>query len=472
MAKHVWFDRLWALTHPEHTDVDEHLEGLVLSGGGSRASFQIGALRYLYETRHIAPQSIVAASAGSIVGSMLAQTLDPLQQLENLRTLEDYWLAMSDPSEMYAEQAWFSKLREQWTDIADVIPEPTNVDPAFVETKDVDAEHLVKEALDFDPSTQGNDFSFSVAWQLLSSLGRLGKVGAGLASALRGAERAASAYRPGPIVYRLLFESGFTARAVRESGMRLRLAFVGLRSGDLRFMREDGIIVDTDDQPVSDTAFDLSLGVWASCAIPGVFRPVKLGDEVYADGGVRENVPVEMAVEMLGMTKPYVIVSTPPGVSPHFTATDIVSVMMRSFAILLDESIRDEVAWARRAGAIVIAPQIDVHGSMDVDHALLRINRDYGWMRAAEEMTGTPSGTTDPIIQARLDLYRLLSSPDAGEDHPDHDRRVASARETLRVLLDHVDPVLMPEGYREWAQEDLRRHGELASVTDHVGAVD
>lgn len=40
--------------------------GLVLSGGGARASFQVGALRYLYDEVGITPSVITGTSAGSI----------------------------------------------------------------------------------------------------------------------------------------------------------------------------------------------------------------------------------------------------------------------------------------------------------------------------------------------------------------------------------------------------------------------
>ena len=452
MSRLNWFDRLWAIAHPGQADTDVPVEGLVLSGGGSRASFHLGALRYLYDKAHIAPSCIVATSAGSIIGTALAQSQDPAEQSEVLRTVEQYWLAMSNAGEMFAEQTWFTRLREQWESLSEVVPdlrtEPDPLDPGFYDANDSDAATLMREALDFDPSANAGDFSLSKLWQFLSALPRLGRAGAGLASMLRGAEIAASAYRPGSLAYRLLFESGFTTEAVRESGMQLRIAFVGLNSGDLHFMRQDGVIVDPDDKPVLDTPFDLTMGVWASCSIPGVFRPVKLGDELYVDGGVRDNVPVEMAVDTLGVTRPYVIVATPPGVAPPETdSLDILSIMFRSFSIVMDEMVRNEVSWARRAGAVVIEPLINVHSPLVVDQALLRINRDYGWMRAAEEMTGAEAGTTGPIVEARLELNRCLSEPEPDEE------KTKKARRHVRALLEEADPALLPEGYDSWPDE-------------------
>ena len=448
MSKRVWFDRVLEFTHLDKVIGEGKPDGLVLSGGGSRASFHFGALGYLYEKCQISQTSIVATSAGSIAGAIIAQSLDPEVQYEKLRAVEDIWLAMMDPSEMFTEQTWFTKLQEQWGEISGVIPDTNDSEPLiFADTQHIDPEESVKQALDFDPSSEGGEFSLAMVWHLLGSLGRIGKVGAGLASTWRGAERAASAYRPGPLVHRLLFESGFNSQAVRESGVKLRLATVGLNSGELHFMREDGILVNTDDIPTRETPVDLTLGVWASCAIPGVFRPVRIGDELYVDGGVRENVPVEMGVTHLGMTKPYVIVSGPAGAAPtDFEAKDVVSILVRAMSILFDEAVQDEVAWARQAGAVVIDPLISVHGAMDVDHGLLKINRDYGWMRAAEVITSAEPGVTGPIVEARLNLWHELREKlDA--------RAIRSARKTLRTLVDTADPALLPEGYEAWPNE-------------------
>jgi hypothetical protein len=154
-----------------------------------------------------------------------------------------------------------------------------------------------------------------------------------------------------------------------------------------------------------------------------------------------------MAVDQLGVTKPYVIACSPSAVTNgNFEAKDMVSVLMRSFLILMDESVRNEIAWARRAGAIVIDPLINVHGALTVEQGLLRINRDYGWMRAAEELTGVPPGTTGPIIEARLELYQALTAPTNSTNLP-------AARKHLQTLLNQADPALLPKGWQAWPNE-------------------
>jgi len=288
-----------------------------------------------------------------------------------------------------------------------------------------------------------------ILWQLIGSLPRIGRAGAELAASVRGAERAASAYRPGPIVDRLLFESGFQSARVAASGMRLRIAFVDLNSGTLRYMREDGIIVDREDHPIDHTRHDLTLGVWASCALPGIFRPVKLGSEVYVDGGARESVPVEMAVTHLGVTKPYVIAAAPPGVGAEdFTDKDVVAVLLRVSAIILDETFQDEVEWARAAGACVIEPRLSVHSALTVDPTLLRINRDYGWMCAAEEVTDATAALRaidDAIIRARCEWAALVKHPSPDDD------AIAEVKARIKSLLTQADDTLLPPGHKTWA---------------------
>jgi len=436
--------------------------GLILSGGGARASFHIGAARYLYDVVGIAPTRIVGTSAGSIVAAMLAQSLDPAVQSSELRELERLWMGMTSTSDMFAEQAWFTNLRGQLEGLGGLLGSHADDTEPVVAGDVDDPREVVKRVLNTDPS-RDMVLSPTDMWQLAGSLLRVGRVGAGLATSVRGAERAASAYRPGPIVHRLLFESTFRSSRINNSGVELRLAAVDLDSGELRFMRQDGVIVDRDDHPIDDVSYDVALGVWASCSIPGVFRPVKLGSGVYVDGGVRENLPIEMAVTNLGVTKPYVVVAQPPGLThDEFAAKDMISVLLRVASITLDETIQDEVEWARTAGACVIEPHIDVHDAGTVEPALLRINRDYGWTRAAEEVTGAPSSLRDvneAICRSRCDWAALVhpksslgmvAKPEPVEPNP---AQIEAIRLQLRDLLAQADETLLPPGHETWADE-------------------
>src|SRR5699024_3941396 len=124
--------------------------------------------------------------------------------------------------------------------------------------------------------------------------------------------------------------------------------------------------------------------------IPGVFPPVQLDGEHYVDGGIRANLPTDIAYT-LGAKRVIAVVYTPSGPSAveSFSEGDLLEIIMRSStAIMPDELENLQVRLACARGAVVIEPVIDVHDSLTVDPGLVAIATDYGWMRARDVMTG------------------------------------------------------------------------------------
>ncbi|MDU5843320.1 MAG: patatin-like phospholipase family protein [Cutibacterium avidum] len=316
-------------------------QGLVLAGGGSKASFQMGALRHLYDVVGIAPTAMVATSAGSIVACTLAQWTDPAKQAAALRHLEAMWLEMTDQSDMFTPRAWFAKLLEkgpEWMTLLNreaakakgprpwmSLPfhrggEQTRVPDPAEPVAGRDDDRLTGQAWTLEIATRddpipADSWTPGVILQLLSTLSRLSLDGGDISTIVRGAETSASTYRAGPILAKLLDRDFFKSELLTTSGMSVRIATVALESGELRYMTESGELVDRDNNPIGSSTFDVSRGVLASCSIPGVFRPVDLDGEHYVDGGLRENVPAEMAIGHLGVTNPYVITCSPQGAS-------------------------------------------------------------------------------------------------------------------------------------------------------------
>src|SRR5690606_12330635 len=95
--------------------------GLVLSGGGARASFQVGALRYLYDEVGITPSVITGTSAGSILAAVLAQSADHTGQRASLARLEELFRGMTDSSDMFEELPWFTRLRERGPELMEAL---------------------------------------------------------------------------------------------------------------------------------------------------------------------------------------------------------------------------------------------------------------------------------------------------------------------------------------------------------------
>ncbi|MFH5821511.1 patatin-like phospholipase family protein [Georgenia sp. AZ-5] len=286
----------------ERQSADERV-GLVLSGGGARASFQIGALRYLYDRLGVTPQVITGTSAGSILAAVLAQASDHAGQRRALAGLEGVWLGMRESSDMFTELEWFALLRRRGPALVTAFTRQqrrqSTLGRSFARVADrtvrrgtaEEAAALSAVVVDGpdgqvtadDPPADGTWAPVNVV-ELVTALREAGRARPDLEAIVRGARRAQSMYRPGSIVDRLLDPEVFTPERVAASGVTLRVAVVALESGELRYVTERGELVDRCDAPVpGTTTVPLVEAIRASCAIPAVFAPVQLGEEHYVD---------------------------------------------------------------------------------------------------------------------------------------------------------------------------------------------
>lgn len=484
-----WFTRGWPFARKKTEQSLRPVVGLVLSGGGARASFQIGALRYLYRETEITPKVMTGTSAGSILVCLLAQHSQRDDQADIVDQVERVWRGLRQQSDMFAERSWFTKARALAPELEAVLAPALTADqdahpakskpvslgrfPLFgglprTQEKPAEDQHF-HPLLGFGPDPDEVSPG-TAAWtpgavlQLIGALPTLGRAGGDLPSIVRSAERSRAAYRPGPILRSLLDRKLFKPEQVATSGIDIRIGTVCLETGQLRYVRGDGVIVDRGDIPLpGEEPQDLIMAVLASCSIPAVFAPAPLGSSHYIDGGVRENVPVEACYNALGATEAYVIVSGPSGLSPAPKAAQgtIFDIMARAVAVLADEAARDEIAYARSIGATVIQPELDVHDLMTVDPGLIAINIDYGWMRAREVLAPAPELNA---LYRRLTLTRhrawavenVLFAP-AEEQAPFSDaerdaavNELATLKYELRDLLTSVPQECLPEGAANW----------------------
>src|ERR1700691_6073887 len=83
----------------------------VLAGGGTKGSFEVGALQYLVGVEGIIPDIVTATSAGAIAASVLAQARTLEEFAQRVQEIEDDILAMTRTEQVFGEQAWLHALR-------------------------------------------------------------------------------------------------------------------------------------------------------------------------------------------------------------------------------------------------------------------------------------------------------------------------------------------------------------------------
>jgi predicted acylesterase/phospholipase RssA len=441
------------LLHPR-----QRRDALVLSGGGSRAGFEIGALRYLYDVVGIEPSVITGTSAGSILAAVLAQGADAAEQRRCLADLEGIWRSLTTSSDMFEETDWFATLRRiapEWVEVFQrrrrLAAAPA---PAWLTRPGARAED------DVDVPADAPLWAPFRSVEALLALRTLGRTGRDLERVLDSADRSQGVFVPGRVAELVQDPAVFDPARVARSGVRLRIAVVGLESGELRYVTERGRLVDRTDRPVADAEpVDLADAVRASSAIPVVFPPVRLGEEHYVDGGVREVLPLEVAARHLRATRCYAVVASAGGSRPEGSYADrnLIAIMYRSYSdIMWDEVLRDEVELARASSAVtLIQPELDVHDGLTVDPGLIAIAIDYGYMRAADVVRRSDadeSRLTSDIVELRRDIWAIQGTVGAPENGGD----LARLRHQLRDLVAAKDAALLPDGAARWWQDGER----------------
>jgi predicted acylesterase/phospholipase RssA len=273
----------WPPPPPLHIrDIFERGEtALVLSGGGAKGSFEVGAVKYLYE-QGIRPGIICSTSVGSVNGLKLAEGEDDGSDPDPQRGfsgLESIWLGLKQNSDMYVEDSWFKN-------------SPDWIRGAINSQKRSDLDPFTQVMLEFAPPFA------QVAISELQDFVDTAKIAHGI-------------YNLQPI--RSLAEAKVDRGKVARSGIRLRMATVQLESGNLFYVTELGRLVSdpTEDASVPLVQVDVIDGMIASASIPGYFEMQPLASNWYVDGGVRQVAPVQAAVEM-GATVVYVVLASAP----------------------------------------------------------------------------------------------------------------------------------------------------------------
>ena len=450
----------------------------VLAGGGTKGSFEVGVLQYLVGVEGIVPDVITATSAGALAATVLAQARTLPEFAARLAEIERDLLAWTQSDHVFGKQAWLRALdgtalgREIHYELTEGTRPPFPLtpstmlggrQPAAPVTSPKDERRLARRAHRRRQRHMAR-LVLGASLRLLRVRRHLRTTGNAVLNLEPMSEslRHGSPAGVGPI----------DAALIGRPGLQLRLAVTALRAGVLRFVTEDGTIVESDARTPApgDAAgpVDVVDGAIASASVPMVFPPHHMAGDDYVDGGVVEIVPVRAASE-LGAKRIIAVVAVPlavPRDDREYTAATAGWIGLRAMGMIgvAERQISNlNVALPAGTELTTVDPIVDIVGLFEVEPGLLRINKDYGWLRAADVLAAGEPGLvaavaddTHTLAEARRDAWRLEEELWAAADAPgDSPGTLALVREHKRRVRDLVErrkqlgfPV--PEGCEAW----------------------
>ncbi|HVT41757.1 MAG TPA: patatin-like phospholipase family protein [Acidimicrobiales bacterium] len=460
----------------------------VLAGGGTKGSFEVGVLQYLVGEEGILPDIVTATSAGAIAATVLSQARTRDEFASRVDELERDVLAWTRSDHVFGKQPWLAALdgtrlgREVHQELTEGTRPPFPLTPSTVLAGNEVVPPSNSDRRLRRQARRARRRRQRHVLRLLAGAGfRLPRVRRHLRTS------GSSVLNLDPLEAALRHGSEEGVRAVDPAlisrpGLQLRLAVTALRAGALRFVTERGIIVESDAlTPAPGAAagpVQVVDGAIASASVPMVFPPHPMADDDYVDGGVVEIVPVRAAAA-LGATRIIAVVAVPlvlPRDDRDYAAAPAGYIGLRSMGMIgvAERQLANlDVHLPDGATLTTIDPVVDVVGLFEIEPGLLRINKDYGWLRAADLLAEGDPGIladmadgTHAIVEARRLAWRLeetlWSAPRAAEADAGGMALVREQKERIRDLVDRRKQLgfPIPEGCAAWWSEYEVHTGE------------
>jgi len=346
--------------------------GLALGGGGSRGSFQAGAIAALVTDLGLRPDVLAGTSAGSLNAIILAHARTPDEYPDMVERMLVTWTSLRSDSDMYVPRQW----------LADLTP------------------GLRRSALEI----AGGRPSLRSVLEVTRSIHGLPRVVRDLRAA------GGSLYSLSPVEARI--RRDLEPERVRASHAVVRLSLVALESGALRWADGAGAMYEEDaTTPAAGGPVDLVDALLASAAFAPAFPPRRLAGETYVDGGFRTVIPVR-AARALGAGPIVAVACARPGSGrPRPMAeADVLRVAIRTAALTLAEVASRDYEDLSRGPGFLVDPTVEVHGFLEVDPGRIGIDIDHGRLVAAERMAAI--GGLDTLLAARGAGSPAVRDPD------------------------------------------------------------
>ena len=417
--------------------------GIVLGGGGTKGSFQVGALHYYYsKSNSFKPYAIIGTSVGAINGIKLAEGEGTIPSpghthYMGFEGLQKLWIELKDEHDIVKEEDAFKEIFGSITNISGNIMQFDGFGKyitlaKFLVVSDyagsvATVSKVIELILKYGVSklvAGGAALSF-----LISGFGALGM----FFGAISGLLHFLSFNELKGVVddfTKLIKSQGFLNLSPIEEKMRgifngqyipnheeinieklkyseilFYATLVEMNSGKLRYVDKFGRLYERDlKQHIKN--IDVIDGVIASSSQPVIHIPKEIDGDIYVDGGIMEAVPIKAAFD-IGCTSviaiiPFTPISelqeedrlrlknesvTLPDDSQIEAEKSIISeIALRTVDLFLEEVKEGDIhpmdGWKKPV--VIIRPEIQVHDGMTIDPGLIRINMNYGHMRAYE----------------------------------------------------------------------------------------
>lgn len=265
------------------------MRALILSGGASKGSFQIGVLRYLLEKEKIDYDIYGGTSVGSLNAAILAS--GPLS--ETLPKAEKIWLEdIKGNHSVWLHHLW-------WYILFGICLIVFFVLLAFISFIS-DANKLV-----------------TIAFALMAVLS--------LYAPYYSLKNTKSLYKTTPL--RSILNNNIDINKLKNSGKKLRVCTVSYETGYYKYGKE------TDDNIIE--------WIMASSAFPIFFPMVEINDELFVDGGVL-NISTLYEIMKLGATHIDIILTSPTNTS-SFLKRGLLHQFERTIDLMSAESLTNNI---------------------------------------------------------------------------------------------------------------------------------
>jgi NTE family protein len=158
--------------------------------------------------------------------------------------------------------------------------------------------------------------------------------------------------------FREMLKRTIRSEAIRDSDKQLRIVATNWETGEVKTF---------ENHHVANEEFG-PLMIMASAAIPGIFPPVRLGDELYVDGGTVMNTPLNCAIKAGASTLFVIYLDPDVGNIPVQRLMNTIDTIDRVYTIMLATKINEDIetaAWIN-AGLTVLEKVAEIGSASDL----------------------------------------------------------------------------------------------------------